>query len=63
MIPALDKEELQKRMINGANPALADKTLRKRNFESRASRRYKIGMGKSMKSKIQPKTGLENIDA
>lgn len=63
MVPTLDKEELQKRMAQVANPALADKTLRKHNNESSAERRFKMRMGKAMKSKIQPKTGLENINA
>ena len=63
MVPVLDREELQKRMVQG-NQNLADKILRKRNFESRATRRYKKAIGASMKSKIQPKNGLENnLDA
>lgn len=64
MVPTLDKEELQKRMVQVANPVLADKTLRKNMGETSASRRFKMRMGKAMKSKIQPKTGLENkLDA
>lgn len=63
MVPTLDKEELQKRMAHAANPTLVDKTLRKNMGETSASRRFKMRMGKALKSKIQPKTGLENIDA
>lgn len=64
MVPTLDREELQKRMAHAANPDLANRILRKRNFEDRASRRYKRAIGASMKSKIQPRDGLENkLDA
>ncbi len=63
MVPTLDREELQKRMAQAANPTLADKTLRKNIGISKAERRIKMKMGKAMKSQIQPKTGLENIDA
>ena len=63
MVPTLDREELQKRMAQAANPVLVDKTLRKKRFESSGERRYKRAIGANMKSKIQPKTGLENINA
>ena len=63
MVPTLDKEELQKRMAQAANPTLVDRTLRKNVGVSSAERRMKMKMGKAMKSKIQPKTGLENLDA
>ena len=63
MVPTLDKEELQKRMAQAANPTLVDKTLRKNIGVSKAERRLKMKMGKAMKSQIQPKTGLENINA
>lgn len=63
MVPTLDREELQKRMARAANPTLVDKTLRKNIGVSKAERRNKMKMGKAMKSQIQPKTGLENINA
>ena len=63
MVPTLDKEELQKRMAQAANPALVDKTLRKNLGKSRAERSMALRLGRFMKSKIQPKTGLENVNA
>lgn len=63
MVPTLDREELRKRMAQAANPALVDRTLRKNIGTSKAERRNKMKMGKAMKSQIQPKTGLENINA
>lgn len=63
MVPTLDREELRKRMAQAANPALVDRTLRKNIGASKAERRNKMKMGKAMKSQIQPKTGLENINA
>ena len=63
MVPTLDKEELQKRMAQAANPTLVDRTLRKNIGVTSTERRMKMKMGKAMKSKIQPKTCLEKIDA
>ena len=66
MVPTLDKEALKDRMTQAAKPDTIEKMLRKRSLsgESRVERRLKMKMGKMMKSKIQPKTGLENnLDA
>ena len=66
MVPTLDKEALKDRMIQAAKPNTIDNIVRKRslNGESRVERRLKMRMGRMMKSKIQPKTGLENkLDA
>lgn len=65
MVPTLDREELKERMAQAAKPNTIDKILRKRNLsgESSVERRLKMKMGKMMKSKIQPKTGLENLNA
>ena len=65
MVPTLDKEELKDRMAQAAKPETMDNVLRKRvmSGESRAERRMKMKMGKIMKTKIQPKNGLENINA
>lgn len=62
MVPTLDKEELRDRMAQAAKPKTLDNILHKRTMtgESKAERRMKMKMGKMMKSKIQPKTGLEN---
>lgn len=65
MVPTLDKQDLQDRMTQVAKPNTIDKILRKRSLggESRVERKLKMRMGKLMKSKIQPKTGLENLNA
>lgn len=65
MVPTLDKQDLQDRMTQAAKPNTIDKILRKRSLggESRVERKLKMRMGKLMKSKIQPKTGLENLNA
>ena len=65
MVPTLDKEELRARMAQAAKPDTIDNVLHKRimSGESKAERRMKMRMGKLMKSKIQPKNGLENVNA
>ena len=65
MVPTLDKEELKDRMTQAAKPKTIDNILHKRKLsgESSVERRMKMKMGKAMKSQIQPKTGLENVDA
>lgn len=65
MVPTLDKQDLQDRMTQAAKPNTIDKILRKRSLggESRVERKLKMRMGKLMKSRIQPKTGLENLNA
>jgi hypothetical protein len=65
VVPTLDKQDLQDRMTQAAKPNTIDKILRKRSLggESRVERKLKMRMGKLMKSKIQPKTGLENLNA
>lgn len=64
MVPTLDKEELRDRMVQAAKPTTMDNILRKRKTsgESSAENRYKKRIGKLYK-KVQPKTGLENINA
>lgn len=65
MVPTLDKEELKDRMTQAARPNTMDNILRKRSLsgESKVERRLKMRLGKQLKSKIQPKTGLENVNA
>ena len=70
MVPTLDKEELRDRMRGKAmsdenKPTTIENILRKRKNvgEPSAAIRYKRRMGQQLKSKIQPKTGLENINA
>ena len=65
MVPTLDKEELRGRITQAAKPNTIDNILHKRimSGESRAERKMKMKLGKLMKSKIQPKNGLENVNA
>lgn len=65
MIPKLNNNEIKDRVasaMEAASGASTIKILRKRklNGESSAERKLKLRIGKLMKSKIQPKTGVNN---
>lgn len=65
MIPKLNNNEIKDRVasaMEAASGASTIKILRKRNLngESSAERKLKLRIGKLMKSKIQPKTGVNN---